>query len=85
MIDLCLGADDELMKKEAKDWRRGERKEAIKEEKGERIKRQAERGAKRGKSRRRSRRDQKRRRRGAEFDSISQTRALIILITFESN
>lgn len=38
MIDLCLGAGDELMKKGAKDWRRGDRKEAIKEEREERIK-----------------------------------------------
>lgn len=42
-IDLCFGADDELMKKEAKDWGRGDGKEAIKEEKEDRIKRQGKR------------------------------------------
>lgn len=66
MIDLCLGADDELMKKGDKEWRRGDGKEAIKEEKEERIKRQAERGAERWKSRRRSRRDKKSQRGGKE-------------------
>lgn len=44
-IDLSFGADDELVKKEAKAWRRGDGKEAIKEEKEDRIKRQGKKGS----------------------------------------
>lgn len=46
MIDLCLGTNDELMKKEEKDWRpgvggrAGEKREAITGEEEERIERQ---------------------------------------------
>lgn len=89
MIDLCLGADDELMKKGDKEWRRGDGKEAIKEEKEERIKRQAESGTKRCKSRRRSRRDRKRKRREESLTSFPKHEHLLywshLLITFESN